>query len=92
VDKRIETLEKALGICLEALEEITDPISKWRREAEEEGMNLNGYIAVQLSKDHNELKRIASRGRYKAEQVLAEESNERKEYRAKKKEETKGDI
>jgi hypothetical protein len=41
------------------LRKIADPISFFRREAEEEGVNLDGYTAAQLSNDAELLKQWA---------------------------------
>jgi hypothetical protein len=53
-DERIEELEKAL-------DEIMYPVKYMQMRAKEQGAELNGYMAVQLSDSPSHLKQIAQR-------------------------------
>jgi hypothetical protein len=49
-----------LEFAIQALEDIANPIGALQRYAKEQGRQLDGYIAVQLSKDPAYIKGMAS--------------------------------
>lgn len=68
-DQRIKELE-------EALDKIANPIKYMRIEAEKQGGKLDGYMAIQLSKDANYLQSIAKEFLYKIISERTESTNE----------------
>ena len=58
-DEQIKQLQAQLELCREALDEIANPISYMRKEAEEQGCQLDGGIAIMLGENASYLKGIA---------------------------------
>jgi uncharacterized protein with ACT and thioredoxin-like domain len=46
-------------LAISALEKITNPIKYLQEEAEKDGAKLNGYMAIEITKDANFYKEIA---------------------------------
>jgi hypothetical protein len=59
VQAAFESAQKSNQALLEALEEIAEPIRFMQARAKDEGAQLDGRMAVELSEDHNFVKAIA---------------------------------
>lgn len=59
--KRVESLEAENEELRKALDEIVNPLKYIQMRAEQEGMQVNGYMASELSRSASYLKEIAER-------------------------------